>query len=117
MGAGVALQLAINRKSAGVVLDSPFLSAYRTYTQYPLLLFDKYRNLAKINQLKCPLLVVHGRRDNIIAFWQGKKLYEAATVPKVGLWVAGADHNNLIVIAKDKYWHAWQNLIKLIEKQ
>jgi len=116
LGAGVALQLAINRKVAGLVMESPFVSAYRVYTQYPLIPFDKYRNLAKINQLSSPLLVIHGEQDSVIPFWQGKKLYEKASVPKVKFWVANADHNNVIGVARNGYWDAWQRLIKLIEQ-
>lgn len=116
LGAGVALQLALNRKVAAVVMESPFLSAYRTYTQIPVIPFDKYRNLEKIKKLSSPLLLIHGTRDYILPFWQGKKLYETATVPKVSLWVENAGHNDVMVISQSEYWNAWKRLIKIIDR-
>lgn len=115
LGAGVALQLSITHPVAGLVIESPFVSAYRTYTQVRLFLNDKYRNLAKIKQLTSPLLVIHGRSDAVIPFWQGKKLYEQASVPKVNLWVLDAGHNNVMNVAQNAYWQAWKRLITLIE--
>jgi abhydrolase domain-containing protein 17 len=117
LGAGVALQLALSRNVAGLVMESPFLSAYRTYTQFPLIFFDKYRNAKKITKLSCPLLVIHGKKDRVIPFWQGKKLYQMATVPKTKLWVETAGHNNVMSVAQNEYWHAWKQLITLIEQQ
>jgi hypothetical protein len=116
LGAAVALQLALNRKVAGLVLEAPFLSSYRTITQIPLFPFDRYNNLSKIEKLKTPLLIVHGTADKTIPFWQGKKLYEIATAPKLKLWVDTADHNNLIALSQKQYWQALQQLINLIEK-
>ena len=116
LGAGVALQLSLNRKVAAVVMESPFLSAYRTYTQIPVIPFDKYRNLEKIKKLSSPLLLIHGTRDYILPFWQGKKLYETATVPKVSLWVENAGHNDVMVISQAEYWNAWERLIKIIDR-
>lgn len=116
LGAAVALQLALNKKVAGLVMESPFLSAYRVMTQIPLFPFDRYTNLSKIKDLKVPLLVIHGTADNTIPFWQGKKLYDVAKVPKAKLWVEGANHNNVLVVSQNQYWLAMQNLIELIEK-
>lgn len=116
LGAGVALQLALNRKVAALVMESPFLSAYRTYTQIPLIPFDKYRNLKKIHKLSSPLLIIHGTRDYVLPFWQGKKLYETATVPKVSLWVQNAGHNDVMIISQAEYWVAWKKLLNLIDK-
>lgn len=116
LGAAVAMHLAIHRHVAGLVMESPFLSAYRTYTQIPIFLLDKYRNDSKIDQLSVPLFVIHGVKDRVIPFWQGKKLYEHARVPKQKLWVSGAGHNNVIILANQKYWDAWQDFLSLISK-
>jgi len=116
LGAAVALQLALNRKVAALVMEAPFLSAYRTVTQIPLFPFDRYNNYAKIVDLRVPLLLIHGTADKTIPFWQGKKLYEAATAPKIKLWVENADHNNVMAVSQSQYWQAIQSLIKLIEE-
>lgn len=104
LGAAVALDLAIHKNLAAVVMESPFLSAFRTYTQIPLFPSDKYINTTKINQLTAPLLVIHGKSDYEIMFWQGRSLYRRARSPKAHYWVQGATHDNILVVAADNFW-------------
>jgi alpha-beta hydrolase superfamily lysophospholipase len=42
-----------------------------------------------------PILVIHGRSDEIIAFEHGRRLYERAREPKQSLWLDG-DHNSVL---------------------
>lgn len=106
IGGGPAVELAVTEPLAGLVAQSTFMSAYRVMTRVPLLPFDKFRNLAKFPRLRCPVLVTHGREDEVISFAHGRALFAAATVPKRQLWVAGAGHNNLTAIAGESYWLA-----------
>jgi abhydrolase domain-containing protein 17 len=106
VGAAMAIELATKRKVAGVIAQSPFVTAFRVMTQIPLLLFDKFTNIKKIKQINCPLLVIHGTADAIIPLWHGRRLYETALEPKYKLWVKGAGHNNLIQVANDDFWQA-----------
>ena len=43
-----------------------------------------------------PLLVIHGRRDEIINFNHGDALYESAAQPKYNLWLTEGRHNDII---------------------
>jgi abhydrolase domain-containing protein 17 len=45
----------------------------------------------------CPVLVVHGTRDEIVPFWNGEDLFLAAPVHwrAKPFWVEGAGHNNI----------------------
>jgi fermentation-respiration switch protein FrsA (DUF1100 family) len=107
LGAAVALDLASRQQSiAGLILESPFVSAFRVMTVIPIFPFDKFNNLTKINKIYCPVLIMHGRKDFIVPFWHGKKLYEKANQPKYFLWVDNAGHNDVAIIAGDKYWKA-----------
>ena len=103
LGAGVALQLATEKPVAGLILISPFLSTYRVITQIPILLFDKYNNINKIQNVHTPLLIIHGNEDTVVPFWQGKTLFKAANEPKVFLSLENVGHNDLTNAGK-KYW-------------
>ncbi|HEX8323770.1 MAG TPA: alpha/beta fold hydrolase [Tepidisphaeraceae bacterium] len=43
-----------------------------------------------------PVLVVHGTDDEIIPFEQGRRLYEAAPVGRVSMWVQHGTHNGIL---------------------
>lgn len=106
LGGGPAVELASREPVAGLVLQSAFMSAYRVMTRWPLLPFDKFENLRKLPRVACPLLVMHGRRDEVVAFSHGEALFAAAQVPKTHLWVDGAAHNDFIEMAGEDYWQA-----------
>jgi fermentation-respiration switch protein FrsA (DUF1100 family) len=42
----------------------------------------------------------------VVGTWHGKKIYEAANQPKQFLWVQGADHNDLDMVAGAAYLQA-----------
>ena len=46
-----------------------------------------------------PVLVIHGRDDEIIAFDHGRRLFDAAGQPKQSLWLEG-DHNSVLMNAE-----------------
>ncbi len=116
IGGGPAVDLAAIRPVGGLVLESAFVSAFRTVTRIPLLPWDKFENLKKLPSVKCPVLVVHGKDDSTIAFWHGKRLYEAAPGEKQCLWVEGAGHNDLFDHAAGQYCKAMQDFAALVEK-
>jgi uncharacterized protein len=43
-----------------------------------------------------PLMVIHGRRDEIVAFDHGHSLYESAVQPKYNVWLTEGRHNDII---------------------
>lgn len=94
VGTGPAVQLATRRPAAGLVLQSPFLSAFRVLTRIPLLPFDRFPNYKRINHVHCPVLIMHGTKDSIIGMWHGQKLFELANEPKQFVAISGADHND-----------------------
>ncbi|HEX7286261.1 MAG TPA: alpha/beta hydrolase [Candidatus Angelobacter sp.] len=115
VGSGPAVHLAARKPVAGMVLVSPFLSAFRTLTRVPLLPFDRFPNYKDIRRVHCPLLIVHGTRDTIIGFWHGQKLYELANQPKQFLPVEGAGHNDLEMVAGPVYFNALRDFAASIQ--
>ncbi len=88
LGTGVATEIAQNKNFAGVILESPFTSMIDAgkdkypYLNVRLLLKDKYESDKKIKNIKSPVLIMHGKVDNIVPFYMGKKMYELANEPK-----------------------------------
>jgi len=99
VGSGPAIDLATRRPIGGLVVESAFTTAFRVLTRVPLLPFDKFRNIDKIGRLRCPVLVMHGRADEVVPFAHGEALWRAAPEPKRFLWVAGAGHNDFWLVA------------------
>jgi fermentation-respiration switch protein FrsA (DUF1100 family) len=116
VGSGPAMDLAARRALAGLVLESPFLTAFRVLTRVPLLPFDKFRNVDKIRQVRCPVLVMHGRADEVVPFWHGRKLFEAANEPKRLLAVEGAGHNDFVRAAGARYGQALREFEALVRR-
>ncbi|MFY9619039.1 MAG: alpha/beta hydrolase [Pyrinomonadaceae bacterium] len=103
LGGAVAIDLASRKPLGGLIVESSFVSAFRVVTGYRIFPFDKFRNADKIKQVRCPVLMIHGRQDDVIPFWHGERLFELANAPKVNLWVDGAGHNNLKRVAGAQY--------------
>jgi fermentation-respiration switch protein FrsA (DUF1100 family) len=102
LGAAIALQLAIERPPAGLVLEAPFASILASArSRFPMFAFDwlikdKFPNIDKIGALRAPLLVIHGARDGVTAFRFGQQIFAAAPEPKFALWLAEAGHGDLV---------------------
>jgi hypothetical protein len=103
LGCGAAIHLAAERRVAGLVVEAPFLSAFRVLTRVPLLPWDKFNNARTIRRVHVPVLIIHGRNDNIVPFWHGEKLFALANAPKTFLPIDGAGHNDVMLMAGKKY--------------
>jgi abhydrolase domain-containing protein 17 len=103
LGAGAAVDLAARRFVGGLILESPFLTAFRVLTRVPLLPFDKFRNVDKIGRVRCPVLIMHGEADEIVPVWHGRKLFERAPGPKMFVVIPGAHHNDFMWVAGARY--------------
>lgn len=114
VGGGVAVDLAARKPLAGLIIESAFTSAFRVIVPIPILPFDKFRNIAKIKKVSCPVLVMHGKADEVIPFHHGQQLFNAASEPKQYLWVDGAGHNDFMWVAGDRYRTALQEFAQLI---
>jgi fermentation-respiration switch protein FrsA (DUF1100 family) len=95
LGAAAAIDLAAHKKVGGLIVESAFVSAFRVLTKFPLLPFDKFENLHKIKNINCPVLFIHGKKDEIIPFWHGEMLFAGANEPKSSQWFDEAGHNNV----------------------
>ena len=89
LGTGIAVELASKSIFAGVILESPFTSmedmGKKLYPYLPISILqqDKYLSSQKIKKIKSPILIMHGKADNIVPFYMGKKLFVEANEPKM----------------------------------
>lgn len=97
LGGGPALWLAEREPGiCGLVLISPFLSAFRVGTRIPIFPRDRFLNLRRMPKITCPLLVFHGERDEVVPFSHGKKLFALHPGPaKAFVPLPEAGHNDL----------------------
>jgi uncharacterized protein len=104
LGGAVALDLALARPPAGLVLLSAFTGVRELgRLHYPFvptaLVPDAYPALRRVRGLRAPLLVLHGDRDDIVPLAQGRALFEAAPEPKHMHVFPGLGHNDLVPLA------------------
>jgi len=102
LGSGVAVRLASEVEVAAVVLESPFTAAVDVAAErFPWLpvgwlMLDQFRSRDLIAKVKAPVLIAHGDKDSVIAFEQGRRLYELAREPKTFVHMPGSEHNTLV---------------------
>lgn len=103
LGGGPAVDLAAREPVAGLIMESTFTSAGRLLTNVKIFPFDEFENINKIGTVRCPVLVIHGKKDWTISFRHGEQLFAAANEPKANLWIDNAGHNNLFATASKVY--------------
>jgi fermentation-respiration switch protein FrsA (DUF1100 family) len=101
LGGAVAIGLALEHPPAGVILQSAFTSirdmARRHYPWIPpAVVPDAYPSLRLIRELRAPLLVLHGARDEIVPLIYGEALLGAAPGPKRMHVFSELGHNDVI---------------------
>ncbi len=112
VGSGVAVELAVRKDAAGLLLSSAPTSVARVgQDAYPflpvmLLMRDRFDNIGKVARVGCPLLLLHGEDDEIVSFDHAQKLLAAAAEPKSLVPFADRGHNDLWYAEGDGYWAA-----------
>ena len=87
LGTGVAVEIGKKNNFNSIILESPFTSMenaakiYYPYLPVKLLLKDKYNSISKIKKITTPILIMHGKKDDIVPFSMGKELFEKANNP------------------------------------
>jgi len=87
LGCAVAVDLGTRYKFKSIVLESPFTSildiARRRYKIYPVKYFilDKFDNYSKIDKILSPVLIISGKRDEVVPHSHSDKLFLNANNP------------------------------------
>jgi len=95
LGGGAVCDLALKRPSAALILMSCFKSVNAFAVRYlapAFLIRDPFDNLATVSQYLGPVLVMHGKFDEVVPFGHGQALHSAAQNGKMIVYEAG--HND-----------------------
>ena len=113
----MAVELGTRYKFKSIILESPFTSitdiAQKRYKIYPVryLVLDKFDNYSKIDKILSPILIISGKKDEVIPHSHSKKLFLKANNPKKNLFIDEAMHNNLYDFNIDKEVIEFNSLI------
>ena len=117
LGCAVAIELGTRYKFKSIILEAPFTSvsdiAQKRYKIYPVKYFilDKFDNYSKINKILSPLLIISGKKDEVVPHSHSDKLFLKANNPKKNLFIDEAMHNNLYDFNIDKEVIEFNSLI------
>jgi fermentation-respiration switch protein FrsA (DUF1100 family) len=95
LGGGAVTPIAVKRPVAGLILESAFTSVRPLAARFLVpgfLVRDPFDNLAALRSYRGPLLVLHGRRDEVIPFDHGEAL--SAAVPGSTFVPVDCGHND-----------------------
>lgn len=123
IGSAVAARLASAGRGAGLVLESPFTSARDllrddgAWPLYALSFLGSYRFDVErdVRQVRLPLLVVHGTRDEVAPFAHGRRLHDMALGPKSMLSLEGGGHNDLWPRFGDDLWEGAARFLRSLD--
>jgi len=109
LGGAVAVNLASRRPCGGLIVQSSFTNARamaRRMFAIPLVEYvvkSRFDSRLKIREVRAPILIVHGTRDEVVPFEMGQQLFAAAPEPKRFYPIEGAGHNNLMEVGGESY--------------
>ena len=101
LGSGIGARLASWNDPRMLILDSPYFSFYYQIRQYgwwlPLRYLLRYhlRTDQFIKKVSCPIYIIHGNKDRLISYAQGKRLHEISADLSTLITIEGGGHNNL----------------------
>ena len=102
LGGSVAARLATQQRPLALIVESSFTSvpdiAQEIYPWLPARWLSRLSHATGeyIREVRCPVLVIHSRDDEIIPFHHGQAIFAAAPEPRTLLTLHGS-HNNAYV--------------------
>ncbi|MBI3610911.1 MAG: alpha/beta hydrolase [Nitrospirae bacterium] len=118
LGAAIAVELALKAPPRALILESPMTSIREMarkvmpYLPVGFLINTEYDSLSKIGRIHVPILILHGDRDEVVPFEQGKKMFAAANPPKEFYVIPGASHNDTYLVGGKPYWETWRKFLR-----
>ena len=119
LGGTIAAYLAAKVKTAGLVVESAFTSyadiGSKFYPYMPVRWFARfnYPTIEYVRKVKCPVLVIHSRDDEMIPFEFGLEIYDAANDPKEFVEIFGG-HNDGFQNSNETYKKGWLNWLAFL---
>ena len=120
LGGSIAAQLATKVEVRALIIESAFTSyvdiGKKFYPYMPVRWFARfsYRTIDYIKNVRCPVMMIHSRNDEIVPYEFGLELYEAANEPKEFVEIFGS-HNDGFLVSSEIYKKAWIKWLKFLE--
>jgi fermentation-respiration switch protein FrsA (DUF1100 family) len=120
LGSAVAIDLASRVPSAGLVVISPFTNmADESSSRYPifpawlirLVLTQRFENDKKIGRVRCPILDIHSRTDEVIPFDMSARLLVHAKSAATRIIIDHAYHNEFFTVGGN---HVYQQMLDFV---
>lgn len=117
LGGAVTTEIATKNILKGVILESAFTSTHEmSKFMFPKLklhrfIGNRFINIDKINQIKSPLLLIHGTEDKTVPFRMGEELYKLANQPKTFYKMVGVGHTDQIELGGKDYFNLFKSFI------
>ncbi|MHC4587004.1 MAG: alpha/beta hydrolase, partial [Planctomycetota bacterium] len=121
LGGSIATQLASKVEARGLIIESAFTSyvdmGRKFYPYIPVRLFARfsYRTIDYIKDVRCPVMIIHSRSDDIVPFEFGVELYQAANEPKEFVEIFGS-HNDGFLVSSEIYKKAWTKWLQFLKE-
>jgi len=87
IGSGPTVELASRAEVGGIILQSAFTSCIRVAYDVKHTAFDAFCNIKKLPKVRCPVLIIHGTRDDVVSLQHGKELFKLCRRPHRPFWV------------------------------
>jgi len=121
LGGPIAINLATEvGDERGTIVESTFTSIADVVSGFKWgwlpfgpLITQRFEAINRVKDIGAPLLVVHGTADSLINPTLGRKLYNAATVPKLFVLVEGGSHHNTNSVGEAQYRSALSQLFRM----
>jgi len=116
LGGAIASYLAKEKTPKVLIIESTFTSildfAQKTYPLFPvkMLLRFEYNTKEYIQEVKCPILIIHSVEDEMMPFNHAEQLYNVANDPKEILKLSGS-HNEGFIYSKNHYITGLNNFL------
>jgi len=121
LGSAPAIEVAFHYQDElkGLIVESGFSDAFRllSYIGIPMRQPPNHQmgfpNGVKMCSMYLPVLLIHAAEDHLIPLEEAEELYHLCPAESKRLMIIPhADHNNLLMVGKDRYFQAIQEFIK-----
>jgi uncharacterized protein len=108
LGGAVAAWLAARTQPGALIVESAFTSvpdiAREVYPWLPVRWLSRLQHATRdyVPEVRCPVLVIHSRDDEIIPYHHGEQIFAAANEPRALLTISGG-HNDAFVGDEERY--------------
>jgi fermentation-respiration switch protein FrsA (DUF1100 family) len=98
LGTSPSTYLASKREVSALILISPMMSIGTVVKDIlgrivSYTIKDRFKNFEMIEDVKCPILIIHGQNDSLIKYYHSTELYNKAKAPCELILPENMDHN------------------------